>query len=92
MICDFSDDYLIDLLSIQLKIFKITKDEIIEVNNILPKVKNRVQFSFSHSKNKYYKKNGEVYFNPFHSGQWTIFLYYLSNSLYKKSKDNCHSF
>lgn len=89
MICDYSDEYLIDLISIQLKNFKVTNKEMIEIGKILPEVKNRVQFSFSHSKNKYYKKDREVYFNPFHSAQWTIFLYYLSNSLYKKSLKNC---
>lgn len=34
--------------------------------------------NFSECRNKYYRKDGEVYFNPFHSGQYTVFLYYLS--------------
>jgi serine O-acetyltransferase len=42
----------------------------------------RSEFCFSQSKNKYYAKNGETYFNPFHSGQYSIFLYYLSNSIF----------
>ncbi|EJF09718.1 transferase hexapeptide repeat containing protein, partial [Pontibacter sp. BAB1700] len=42
----------------------------------------RSEKCFSRSRNKYYSKNGETYFNPFHSGQYTIFLYYLSNSIY----------
>ena len=44
----------------------------------LPKIQN----CFYYSKNKYYKKNNSVYFNPFHSGQYTIFLYFLSRSIY----------
>lgn len=88
MICDYSDEYLIDLISIQLKIFKVTKKEINEIANILPEVKRRVEFSFSHSKNKYYRKNGEVYFNPYHAAQYTIFLYFLSNALFKNNKEN----
>ncbi|WP_211225373.1 transferase [Halobacillus kuroshimensis] len=37
--------------------------------------------NFSRIRNKYYRKGGEVYFNPFHSGQYTVFLYYLSRVL-----------
>ena len=39
MICDYNDDYLIDLISIQLKTFKVTDKEIIDIGNILPEVK-----------------------------------------------------
>ena len=41
-----------------------------------------VQECFSHSQNKYYKQNKSVYFNPFHSGQYSIFLYFLSRCIY----------
>jgi len=86
MICDYNDDYILDLISNQLKLFKISKDELTLIYNILPEVKDRIELNFSHSKNKYYKKDGEVFFNPYHSAQWCVFLYYLSNSLYKKFK------
>ncbi|MCK5354870.1 MAG: hypothetical protein KAJ63_07095 [Methyloprofundus sp.] len=43
----------------------------------------RVEQCFLSTDNKYYKKNGEVYFSPFHSGQYSIFLYFLSNSIYR---------
>lgn len=42
----------------------------------------RIRKSFALIKNKYYSRDGYVYFNTFHSGQYSIFLYYLSNSLY----------
>ncbi len=42
----------------------------------------RCAYCFKHSHNKYYRKDGEVYFNPFHSGQYSIFLYYLSREIY----------
>jgi len=42
----------------------------------------RCAFCFSHTKNKYYAKDGKPYFNPFHSGQYSIFLYFLSNTLF----------
>ena len=35
------------------------------------------------SNNKYYKRDLETYFNPFHSGQYCIFLYFLSNSIWR---------
>ena len=88
MICDYSDDYLIDLIAIQLKTFKVTDEEMNQIGTILPEVKKRVAFSFLHSINKYYRKNGEVYFNPFHSAQYTIFLYFLSNTLFKNNNEN----
>ena len=39
--------------------------------------------NFSVNPNKYYSREGEVYFNPFHSGQYCIYLYYLSHAVYK---------
>jgi serine O-acetyltransferase len=42
----------------------------------------RSEACFSHAVNKYYRKDGETYFNPFHSAQYSIFLYFLSNSIY----------
>lgn len=86
MICDYSDSYLIELISVQLKTFIVTDEEIKIITNILPEVNDRVEVCFSHSKNKYYKKEGQVFFNPFHSGQWCIFLYFLSNTLFQKSQ------
>jgi serine O-acetyltransferase len=36
---------------------------------------------FGHISNKYYQRDGRVTFSPFHSGQYCIFLYYLSNAI-----------
>lgn len=47
----------------------------------------RCEICFSPNKNKYYKKNNDVYFNPFHSGQYTIFLYFLSNTVYQNGDE-----
>lgn len=44
----------------------------------------RAEVCFSHSQNKYYKRDGEVFFNPYHSAQYGIFLYYFANNLWKK--------
>lgn len=45
----------------------------------------RCQYCFSRvrTKNKYYSRNGETYFNPFHSGQYSIFLYFVANTIFK---------
>jgi len=43
----------------------------------------RTEYCFERCANKYYRKGGETYFNPFHSGQYSIFLYYLSNSVHR---------
>jgi serine O-acetyltransferase len=44
------------------------------------------EFCFRHNRNKYYQQEGETYFNPYHSGQYSIFLYFLSRQLYLFSK------
>ncbi|RYD31037.1 MAG: transferase [Verrucomicrobiaceae bacterium] len=36
---------------------------------------------FSRTVNKYYHRDGETFFNPFHSGQYSIFLYFLSRGI-----------
>lgn len=49
------------------------------IKKIFSIVLDRCEYCFSHSDNKYYSKDGVTYFNPFHSGQYSIFLYYFSN-------------
>jgi len=41
-------------------------------------------FSRTKIRSKYYVRDGDIYFNPFHSGQYTIFLYYLSNTVFSE--------
>lgn len=52
------------------------------VEKELPHALARCERSFSKTKNKYYSKNGETYFNPLHGCQWTRFLYELSRCIY----------
>lgn len=82
---DYSKDYLLQLLEKQLSMFLITSPEIEVINNNLEKTLDRLEYCFKFNSNKYYSKNEEVYFNPFHSGQWAIFLYYLSNTVFEKN-------
>lgn len=44
----------------------------------------RCHHCFARLANKYYRRDGEVYFNPFHSGQYGIFLYFLANTLFQQ--------
>lgn len=46
-------------------------------------VKQKLETCFAPNPNKYYHKNNEVYFNPFQSAQYTIFLYLLSREIFE---------
>jgi serine O-acetyltransferase len=39
------------------------------------------EWCLSHSRNKYYRFDGELIFTPFHTGENTIFLYHLSRGI-----------
>ncbi len=52
------------------------------VEALLDEVLDELSYCFSHSTNKYYIRGNEVYFNPFHSSQYCIFLYKLANSAF----------
>lgn len=44
----------------------------------------RVNNCFSVNKNKYYHdQDGTTYFSPYHTGQYSIFLYFLANTVYR---------
>ncbi len=45
----------------------------------------KLENCFKQCTNKYYSSNGDIYFNPYHSAQYTIFLYYFSNTIYKET-------
>lgn len=65
-------------------IFTLKSEDLILINLILPQVLKRCEYCFSFSKNKYYSRDENVYFHPFHSGQYSIFLYYFSNEAWKR--------
>ena len=45
----------------------------------------RLEFCFSKVKNKYFFVDGEVYFNHLHGDQYSMFLYFFSNTLYNNN-------
>jgi len=42
----------------------------------------KCELCFSSTANKYYQRDDQPYFNPFHSGQYSIFLYFLSRAVF----------
>ena len=56
--------------------FPISDKEIECINERLGGALLKVEKCFSSNPNKYYHCNGETYFNLFHAGQYTIFLYF----------------
>lgn len=68
--------------------FSISDAEIRVLNSLSEVVFQRCEYNFSKNKNKYYSRKGEAYFNPYHSGQYTLFLYYFSNTVFKKEADH----
>lgn len=63
-------------------LFMLEANEAILIHEAFGIVLERCEYCFSHSNNKYYSKEGITYFNPFHSGQYSIFLYYFSNEIW----------
>ncbi len=45
----------------------------------------KMEYCFAYRKNKYYQRDGQIYFNPFQTDQYTIFLYYASNIISYKT-------
>jgi len=88
LLCDFEDEFILDLVFKQLQIFKLTKSEEELIKFSFDDAKRRVEYCFINTNNKYYNKEGKAFFNPFHSGQWCIFLYYLSNTIFKSNNEN----
>lgn len=71
-----------DLLFRQLhNFFDLTEDDKYEISSCIEDVLQRCFENFSSSDNKYFNRG----FNPYHSVMYMIFLYYLSNTLYKRS-------
>lgn len=69
-------------------IFTFGQEDKIWLDASFKKTLERLEYNFSHSTNKYYSDGGETYFNPFHSGQYCIFLYYLSNEIWHNTRNN----
>lgn len=47
----------------------------------------RLEFCFSTIQNKYFSLNDKIYFNHINTDQYSMFLYFLANTLYKNGED-----
>ena len=65
--------------------FDVSDNEINILADYFEDVLLRTEICFSNTDNKYYSKNNKAYFNPYHSGQYTIFLYFFSNSIFREN-------
>ena len=87
MIFEISKEEIIKGMIKQLtSFFSISANEINILNTLSEDVFQRCEYNFSKNENKYYSRNSETYFNPYRSGQYTVFLYYFSNTLFKEEK------
>jgi serine O-acetyltransferase len=78
--CDFEKKILLELLQKQLSNFFIIERKEFEVlAQNFDVVYEKLSICLDQVENKYFKKGGTVYFNPYHSGQYLIFLYFFSN-------------
>lgn len=69
--------------------FEITDEDIRVLMSCVDEVLNKCEYNFKHSDNKYYKSRiGGGKFDLGHSVQYMIFLYYLSNLLYRQGGYN----
>lgn len=48
----------------------------------------KLDYCFSRNNNKYYNRDGITYFNPYHSGQYSIFLYFMSRAVFLSGENN----
>lgn len=63
--------------------FPVSQEEEALLVQSMERVMQRVEKCFDGTTNKYYHRDGEVYFNPFHSGQYCIYLYWLSRTIFE---------
>lgn len=65
------------------------------IDEVFDRVLEKLEINFSSNPNKYYsrivKGKREAYFNPYHSGQWTVFLYFMSYELAHYPSDDEHA-
>lgn len=93
MILEIDKNAILELVCRQVdKNFTISEAEKSEIEGSFDDAMEACEENFRHSSNKYYVREVEgmndSYFNPFHSVQWMIFLYYLAHYIYKKGSNS----
>lgn len=86
MIFNIPKNLILELLKRQLNNFFLLEEKEEAILDIYyDHVLERCEQCFSQNIYKYYHRNGEVYFNPYHSVQYMTFLYYFSHTIYVHS-------
>ena len=68
--------------------YGITAEEKEALSSVYPAVLEKMEKCFSRISNKYYQRDREAYFDPLHTGQWTVFLYTAAHLLIRGSEKN----
>jgi len=80
-----NNESLFELLCKQLNnFFFIENDELLILKELQQAVLERLAKCIGKVDNKYFKKDGEAFFSPYHSGQYLMFLYFYSNEIAKR--------
>lgn len=88
MITSIPDSEIFSLLKSQLRnFFTLNKEEEILIDLNRDWVMKKLENCFAPNPNKYYHRDGETYFNPFHSAQYTIFLYLMSREIFLNGRN-----
>lgn len=76
---------LVELVSTQIRSnYLIDTDEEMAITEVIDAVLERLRICFNPNTNKYYRRNNEIFFNPYHSSQYCIFLYILARVLHAR--------
>lgn len=82
--CDYSNDQLVKILEQQImNFFPLRENEKLLLTDNIQSVIQKSYFCFQNIDNKYFQRG---IFSPFHSGQWTIFLYFFSHIMSNTDK------
>ena len=85
MILSISKKELIAITEHQINsIFPITSDEKNIIEESIDSVLLRCEKCFEANTDRYYSQNGQCYFDILHADQHCVFLYFLSNTIYKQ--------
>ena len=88
MIVSPSQETLEKLIKHQIQsLFLLDKSESNILMYSLPEALAKTRNCFSFSKNKYYRKDSQVFFSVYHSGQYCIFLYFLARQVFLDSPE-----
>lgn len=68
--------------------FLLDEAEHAALSSVLPVALRKTEKCLSQSNNKYYRRDGETLFSIYHSGQYCIFLYFLSREVFLDKPDH----